>query len=96
MNGQITFPCFLTHTGLIRSLPSRPACLPGRCLAPLGLVWMLRSPSAAAAPQPTGFPGRSTSARQQGRRLVELIATVGPLDIDTPIRAITVMMPDED
>jgi len=29
-------------------------------------------------------------------RLVKLIATCGPLDIDDPRPAITVMMPDED
>ena len=29
-------------------------------------------------------------------RLVKLIATCGPLDIDDPQPAITVMMPDED
>jgi hypothetical protein len=32
----------------------------------------------------------------QRARLIKLIATCGPLDIDDPQPAITIMMPDED
>lgn len=39
---------------------------------------------------------RMAKATIRAARLVKLVATCGPLDIDDPQPAITVMMPDED
>lgn len=61
------------------------------------IVWMLRYAilrcPAGADRIPVALYVRNDNIRP---RLVKLIATSGPLDIDDPQPAITVMMPDED
>jgi hypothetical protein len=68
------------------------------------IVWMLRFAILRARPGTTG--GKCGSHRvpvalyvrndNRKARLVKLVATCGPLDIDDPRPAITVMLPDED
>ena len=61
------------------------------------IVWMLRFAIRKAQPNRTRLPV-ALYVRNDNRRarLIKLIATCGPLDIDDPQPAITVMMPDED
>ena len=42
------------------------------------------------------FPYAPVRNNNRAARLVKLVATCGPLDMDDPRPAITVMMPDED
>jgi hypothetical protein len=68
------------------------------------IVWMLRFAILRARPGTTG--GKCGSHRvpvalyvrndNHRARLVKLVATCGPLDLDDPRPAITVMLPDED
>ena len=51
------------------------------------------SPSSGADRLPVALYVRNDN---RAARLIKLIATCGPLDIDDPQPAITVMMPDED
>ena len=60
------------------------------------IVWMLRFAIRKAQLEtrlPVALYVRNDNQRA---RLIKLIATCGPLDIDDPQPAITVMMPDED
>lgn len=67
------------------------------------IVWMTRFAIMRAKP---GREGGATCTRlpvalyvrndNRAAKLIKLIATCGPLDIDDPSPAITVMMPDED
>ena len=61
------------------------------------LVWMMRFAIIRARPGcdrlPVALYVRNDNVRS---RLVRLVAVCGPLDIDDPAPAITVMMPDED
>jgi hypothetical protein len=61
------------------------------------IVWMLRfaiqRTSRGVQRLPFALYVRNDNARA---KLIKLIATAGPLDIDDPSPAITVMMPDED
>ena len=67
------------------------------------IVWMLRFAIRKARP---GAMGSATCTRlpfalyvrndNRAVRLIKLVATCGPFDIDDPQPAITVMMPDED
>ena len=61
------------------------------------VVWMLRFAIRKARPGAVRLP-LALYVRNDNRaaRLVKLIATCGPLDIDDAQPAITVMMPDED
>src|ERR1051325_2298648 len=61
------------------------------------VVWMTRFAIIRARPGVDRLPV-ALYVRNDNRaaRLVKLIATCGPLDIDDPSPAITVMMPDED
>ena len=61
------------------------------------VVWMLRFAVLKSKPGCDRLPF-ALYVRNDNRkpRLVKLIATCGPLDIDDPAPAITVMMPDED
>ena len=61
------------------------------------IVWMTRFAIIRAKPGANRLPV-ALYVRNDNRaaRLVKLIATCGPLDIDDPQPAITVMMPDED
>jgi hypothetical protein len=94
----IKFPVFITRTAF-DAYVTVPPNVTGQDEAGRlwDIVWMLR------------FAIRKTPARQvrlpfalyvrndnRAARLVKLIATCGPLDMDAPEPAITVMMPDED
>ena len=46
--------------------------------------------------EPDACPVGCTQRYPTGAKLVKLIATCGPLDIDDPAPAITLMLPDED
>jgi hypothetical protein len=61
------------------------------------IVWMLRFAILRSRPGVDRLPV-ALYVRNDNRaaKLVKLIATCGPLDIDDPQPAITVMMPDED
>ena len=61
------------------------------------IVWMLRFAIMRARPGVQRIPV-ALYVRNDNRRatLIKLVATCGPLDIDDPQPAITVMMPDED
>jgi hypothetical protein len=94
----ITFPVFLTRT----VFDSFVAVPPGvTCQDEAGrlwdIVWMLRFAIRKSQPGQTRLPF-ALYVRNDNRRprLVKLVATCGPLDIDDPLPAITVMMPDED
>src|SRR5271165_2066828 len=61
------------------------------------VVWMLRFAILKAQPGQARLPF-ALYVRNDNRapRLIKLVAMCGPLDIDDPQPAITVMMPDED
>ena len=62
------------------------------------IVWMLRFAILRSRPGADRIPV-ALYVRQSNTerpRLIKLIATCGPLDLDDPQPAITVMMPDED
>ena len=94
----IRFPVFLTRA-VYDSFVTVPPDVTGQDEAGRlwDIVWMTRFAIIRAKPG----ANRLTVAlyvRNDNRaaRLVKLIATCGPLDIDDPQPAITVMMPDED
>ena len=61
------------------------------------IVWMLRIAILRAQPGRTRLPFALYVRNDNDRpRLIKLVAHCGPLDIDEPRPAITVMMPDED
>jgi hypothetical protein len=61
------------------------------------LIWMTRFGIIRAKPGVARIPVALYVRNDNHRsRLVKLIATCGPLDIDDPQPAITLMMPDED
>jgi hypothetical protein len=61
------------------------------------VVWMLRFAIRKARPGQARLPFALYVRNDTHRpRLVKLVAMCGPLDIDDPQPAITVMMPDED
>ena len=61
------------------------------------VVWMLRFAIRKAQTGQTRLPFALYVRNDNHRpRLVKLVAMCGPLDIDDPAPAITVMMPDED
>ena len=95
----IKFPVFLTR-GVFDSFVTVP---PGvTCQDEAGrlwdIVWMLRfailRSRAGAQRIPVALYVRQSNTERP--RLIKLIATCGPLDIDDPQPAITVMLPDED
>jgi hypothetical protein len=94
----IRFPVFLTravYDAYVTVPPGRDR--PGRSRTALGCC--LDAPLCHPQSQPgqTRLPF-ALYVRNDNRRprLVKLIATCGPLDMDDPQPAITVMMPDED
>ena len=97
----IKFPVFLTRTvfDAYVAVPGGRAQAPGQDEAGRlwDIVWMLRFGILRSRPGcdriPVAFYVRNDN---RAARLVKLIATCGPLDIDDPQPAITVMMPDED
>jgi hypothetical protein len=94
----ISFPVFLT-----RSVFDQFVTVPGGVEAQdeagrlWDILWMLRfaimKSRAGADRIPVALYVRNDNRRA---KLVKLIATCGPLDIDDPQPAITVMLPDED
>src|ERR1039458_5633017 len=94
----IRFPVFLTRTVYDAYVTVPPDVTgqdePGRLW---DLVWMLRFAIHRARPGvqriPVAFYVRNDN---RAARLVKLIATCGPLDIDDPQPAITILMPGED
>ena len=94
----IRFPVFLTR-GVYDAYVAVPEGVTGQDEAGRlwDVVWMLRFGIIRARPGvqriPVAFYVRNDNRTP---RLVKLIATCGPLDIDDPQPAITITMPDED
>ena len=95
----IKFPVFLTRTVFDAYVEVPPGVT---CQDEAGrlwdIVWMLRFAILKSRPGADRIPV-ALYVRQSNTerpRLIKLIATCGPLDIDDPQPAITVMMPDED
>ena len=94
----IKFPVFLTRT-VFDAYVAVPPDVSGQDEAGRlwDVVWMTRFAILRAKPGVDRIPV-ALYVRNDNRaaKLVKLIATCGPLDIDDPQPAITVMMPDED
>jgi hypothetical protein len=94
----IRFPVFLTRT-VFDAYVTVPPKVTGQDEAGRlwDVVWMLRFAIQKAQPGQTRLLV-ALYVRNDNRaaKLVKLVATCGPLDIDQPQPAITVMMPDED
>jgi hypothetical protein len=94
----IRFPVFLTRT-VYDSFVTVPEGVTAQDEAGRlwDIVWMLRFAVRKSQHGQNRLPF-ALYVRNDNRkpRLVKLIATCGPLDIDDPQPAITVMMPDED
>ena len=94
----IRFPVFLTRT-VYDAFVTVPPDVAGQDEAGRlwDIVWMLRFAILRARPGMERIPV-ALYVRNDNRaaRLVKLVATCGPLDIDNAQPAITVMMPDED
>ena len=95
----IKFPVFLTRTVFDAYVAIPPGVT---CQDEAGrlwdIVWMLRFAILRSRPGTDRIPV-ALYVRQSNTerpRLIKLIATCGPLDLDDPQPAITVMMPDED
>ncbi len=94
----IKFPMFLTRA-VFDAYVAVPPNVTGQDEAGRlwDVVWMTRFAILRARPGVDHLPV-ALYVRNDNRaaKLVKLIATCGPLDIDDPQPAITVMMPDED
>ena len=94
----ITFPVFLTR-GVFDQYVTVPEGVTAQDEAGRlwDVVWMLRFAILRSRPGVQRIPV-ALYVRNDDRaaRLVKLIATCGPLDLDEPQPAITVMLPDED
>jgi len=94
----ITFPVFITRA-VFDAYVTVPPNVAGQDEAGRlwDIVWMLRFAIRKAQPGQDRLPF-ALYVRNDNRRprLVKLIAACGPLDIDDPRPAITIMMPDED
>jgi hypothetical protein len=95
----ITYPVFLTRA-VYDNYVTVPAGITGQDEAGRlwDIVWMtrfaiIRSRATESRRLPVALYVRNDNRRAS---LIKLIATCGPLDIDDPQPAITVMMPDED
>jgi hypothetical protein len=94
----IKFPVFLTRA-VYDNYVTVPAGITGQDEAGRlwDIVWMTQFAIRKAKPQQTRLPvALYVRNDNQRARLIKLIATCGPLDIDDPQPAITIMMPDED
>ena len=95
----IKFPVFLTR-GVFDSFVTVPPGVTGQDEAGRlwDIVWMLRFAILRARPGVERIPVALYVRQSDTKRpqLIKLIATCGPLDIDDPQPAITVMLPDED
>jgi hypothetical protein len=94
----IRFPVFLTRTVYDAFVTVPPGVTAQDEAGRLwDIVWMLRFAIIRSRPGtdrvPVALYVRNDNVRS---RLVKLVATCGPLDIDDPQPAITVQMPDED
>ena len=94
----IRIPVFLTRT-VFDAYVAVPPNVTGQDEAGRlwDIVWMLRFAILRSRPGAERIPV-ALYVRNDNRRatLIKLVATCGPLDIDDPQPAITVMMPDED
>ena len=94
----IKFPMFLTRA-VFDAFVAVPEAVTGQDEAGRlwDVVWMLRFAILKAQPGQSRLPF-ALYVRNDNRapRLVKLVAMCGPLDMDAPEPAITVMMPDED
>ena len=94
----ITFPVFLTRTAFDAYVTVPPGVTgqdeAGRLW---DVLWMLRFAILRSRPGCDRIPV-ALYIRNDDRaaKLVKLVATCGPLDLDDPQPAITVMLPDED
>jgi hypothetical protein len=94
----IKFPVFLTRS-VYDNYVTVPAGITGQDEAGRlwDIVWMTRFAIFKAESGKTRLPvALYVRNDNQRARLIKLIATCGPLDIDDPQPAITIMMPDED
>jgi hypothetical protein len=95
----IRFPVFITR-GVFEAYVAVPPNVAGQDEAGRlwDIVWMLRfailRSRTGAYRVPVALYVRNSDTERP--RLVKLIASIGPLDIDDPQAAITVMLPDED
>ena len=94
----ITFPVFLTRAVYDNYVTVPPGVTAQDEAGRLwDIVWMLRFAIRKAKPNQTRLPfALYVRNDNQRARLIKLIAACGPLDVDDPQPAITVMMPDED
>jgi len=94
----IRFPVFITRTAF-DAYVTVPPNVTGQDEAGRlwDIVWMLRFAILKSSPAKTRLPF-ALYVRNDDRaaRLVKLIAMCGPLDMDDPQPAITIMLPDED
>ena len=94
----IRFPVFITHTAFDAYVTVPPG-VTGQDEAGRrwDVVWMLRFAIRKAQPGQARLPF-ALYVRNDNRaaHLVKLVAMCGPLDMDAPEPAITIMMPDED
>ena len=94
----IRFPVFITRTAF-DAYVTVPPDVTGQDEAGRlwDVVWMLRHAIRKATPGQTRLPF-ALYVRNDNRapRLIKLIAECGPLDLDKPEPAITIMMPGED
>ena len=98
----ITFPVFLTRA-VYDNYVTVPAGVTGQDEAGRlwDVVWMLRfairrANGGKCDPHRLPYALYVRNSDNAPARLIKLIAVCGPLDIDDPSPAITVMMPDED
>ena len=94
----ISFPVFLTRT-VFDAYVTVPPDVSGQDEAGRlwDIGWMLRFAILRSRPGVRRVPvALYVRNDQRAPRLVKLIATCGPRDIDNPAPAITVMLPDED
>jgi len=94
----IKYPTFLTRA-VFDSYVAVPDGVTGQDEAGRlwDIIWMTRFAILRARPGVQRIPvALYVRNDQRAARLIKLIATCGPLDMDDPQPAITVMMPDED
>jgi hypothetical protein len=94
----IRFPVFLTR-GVYDAYVTVPDGVTGQDESGrlFDIVWMLRFAILRAKPGADRVPvALYVRNDNQRSRLVKLVATCGPVDIDDPAPAITVSLPDED
>lgn len=94
----ITFPVFLARAVYDNYVTVPPGVTAQDEAGRLwDIVWMLRFAIRKAQPNQTRLPiALYVRNDNQRARLIKLIATCGPLDVDDPQPAITIMLPDED